>query len=372
MRPAAIAEIDLNAKPIFVCWETTKACLLACRHCRARAIRKPLPGELDYGQGIALIDQLLDFDEPRPALLLTGGDPMMRPDLFDLLTYAKEHGIYTAVAASVTELLSLEAMEKMKQLDVGVVSVSLDGALPETHDRVRGIAGTWRATIRALEWAKKAGLRMQVNSTVMKSNVTELADLFHIAKQAGAVAWEVFFLIRTGRGSVLENLQPTQCEEVANFLYEASRYGLPVRTAEGPHFRRVYLQRQKQRAQPDGELYTRLAERLRLLEGEANQEPTVRLVGTGDGKGIMFVSHDGEVFPSGFLPISLGNVAHETLREIYTSNPLFLALRDPSRLKGRCGRCEYNKICGGSRSRAFAEYGDPLQEDPACPYLASQ
>ena len=369
MQPPWMRPVDFNEKPIFVCWETTKSCLLSCRHCRATAIRSGLPGELDHEQGIRLIDQVLEFGEPYPALLLTGGDPLMRPDVFDLIRHAGKQGIYTAVAASVTPLLAKDRLEHMKELGVEIISVSLDGATASVHDRIREISGTWQATLDAISMASACGLRLQVNTTVMKSNLHQLADIFHLVRERGAVAWEVFFLIRTGRGSALENPDPWECEEVASFLVDCTRYGIPVRTSEGPHFRRVFQERQKNRQAPRGELYDQLAARLREMEGEPRTPPSARMTGTGDGKGIIFIGHDGEVFPSGFLPLSLGNIKQETLKEIYRSHPLLVGLRNPANLKGRCGACEYASICGGSRSRGYAEYQDPYQEDPACPYI---
>jgi radical SAM protein len=318
-----------------------------------------------------LIDQLLEFGEPYPALLLTGGDPLMRDDFFDLIEQAKSHGIYVAVAASVTPKLNQESINRMKSLGVDIMSVSLDGATPTTHDRLRGVAGTWEATIEALETARRSGLRAQINTTVMKSNLDELADVFHIVRQTGSVAWEVFFLIRTGRGASLESIQPSESEEVMNFLYEGSQYGVPVRTAEGPHFRRVRAQRQRGESSPSGDLYRRLAGRLHELEGEQTASPLVKYTPTRDGKGLMFVGYDGQVHPSGFLPIRTGKLPEDRLISIYRTNQLFTDLRDASKLKGRCGKCEYRCICGGSRSRAFAELGDPLEEDPACPYAPS-
>ena len=192
MRPPWTMRNDLEAAPVFVCWETTKACLLACRHCRARAIRRGLPGELDHDQGRRLIDQLTEFGKPYPALLLTGGDPLMRDDFFELVEYAKGKEIYVAVAASVTPKLTSKTISKMKEIGVDIMSLSLDGATPETHDRLRGVKGTWQETIRALQLAGQVGLRAQINTTVMRSNVRELADIFHLAKENGAVAWEVF------------------------------------------------------------------------------------------------------------------------------------------------------------------------------------
>ena len=330
-----------------------------------------MPGELTHEQGIRLIDQLVEFGEPYPALLLTGGDPLMRDDFFDLIEYAKNRGIYVAVAASVTPKLNEATISRMKTLGVDIMSVSLDGASPKTHDRLRGIPGTWAGTISALQQAKRAGLKAQVNTTVMRSNINELPDIFHIAKENGSVAWEVFFLIRTGRGASLESLEPSECEEVMHFLFDAAHYGVPVRTAEGPNFRRVRAQRSNGLKAPDGEIYRMLSEKLRGLEGESTSPPSLKMTPTRDGKGILFVSHDGEVYPSGFLPINTGKVPEESLGSIYRLNPTFVALRDTANLKGRCGRCEYREVCGGSRSRAFAEYGDAFQEDPACPYTPS-
>jgi len=359
---------DLSVAPVFVCWETTKACLLACRHCRARAINRALPDELTHEESMKVIDQLTEFGEPYPALLLTGGDPLMRHDFFDLIEYAKGKGIYVAVAASVTPKLTDELICRMKDFGVDIMSLSLDGAIPGTHDRLRGVKGTWQDTIRKLQLATEVGLRTQLNTTVMRSNVGELADIFHVAKLNGAVAWEVFFLVRTGRGASLESLDAQECEQVMHFLFDAAHYDLPVRTAEGPQFRRVRAEREAGNDYPSGTLYSQLATRLRRLEGEPTSQASLKSTPTRDGRGIMFVAYNGEVFPSGFLPISTGKVPGDRLSSVYRSSPLFVALRDSTNLKGRCRVCHYRESCGGSRSRAFAEFGDPLEEDPACAY----
>ena len=361
--------VDLSAAPVFVCWETTKACLLACRHCRARAIRRALPDELSHEESIRLIDQLTEFGEPYPALLLTGGDPLMRDDFFDLIDYAKRKGIYVAVAASVTPKLGEESICRMKDMGVDIMSLSLDGATSETHDRLRGVKGTWQDTIHDLQLATRIGLRTQINTTVMRSNVAELADIFHLTRMNGAVAWEVFFLIRTGRGASLESLEAQECEQVMHLLYDAAHYGVPVRTAEGPHFRRVRAERERGQAAPNGVIYQNLAARLLELEGKPTGTASLKSTATRDGRGIVFVAYNGEVYPSGFLPISTGRVPRDNLSSIYRSTPLFVTLRDSTKLKGRCGICGYREICGGSRSRAFAEFGDALGEDPACAYV---
>ena len=328
-----------------------------------------MPDELSHKDGVRLIDQMREFGEPYPALLLTGGDPLMRSDFFDLIHRAKRMGIYVAVAASVTPKLNEESIQKMKKAGVDIMSLSLDGATPATHDRLRGVKGTWHGTIQALQLATKLGLRTQINTTVMRSNLAELPDIFHLAKTNGSVAWEVFFLIRTGRGASMESLDAAECEQVMHLLYDAAQYGVPVRTAEGPHFRRVRAERERNRVAPRGELYQRLAARLRELEGDPTAVPLLKSTPTRDGRGILFVAHNGDVYPSGFLPITTGTVPKQKLASIYKSAPLFVALRDSRNLKGRCGICDYREICGGSRSRAFAEFGDPLEEDPACDYI---
>ncbi len=371
MQPPWTQNVDFSTKPIFVCWETTKSCLLSCRHCRATAIKTRLPEELDFESGLRLIDQILEFGEPYPALLLTGGDPLMRPDIFDLIEQAGKKGIYTAVAASVTPLLDRERMERLRDLGVQIISVSLDGATAELHDRIRNTPGTFDATLEAIRRAADCGLRLQVNTTVMKSNLRDLADIFHIVKERGAVAWEAFFLIRTGRGSTLESPEARECEEVLHFLYEATRYGIPVRTSEGPHFRRVFIQRRNGGEPPGGELHARLSERLESLEGKPENAAFLRLNATGDGRGIVFVSHSGEVYPSGFLTLSLGNIKDGNLASIYRTHPMLEGIRDPANLKGRCGACEHKRICGGSRARAYAESHDLYGEDPACSYVPS-
>lgn len=365
--PWALGSMDFDSRPLFVCWEVTKACKLSCKHCRAKAIRRALPGELNYKQGIALIDQITEFGTPYPALLFTGGDALMRPDLLDLIAYARDLRIYTAVAASVTDLLNEEMISELKNLGVGVVSISLDGSDPRTHDALRGVPGTWKRSLEVLEIAKKIGLRMQINTTVMKSNLTQLSDIFDIALRYGAVAWEVFFLVRTGRGALLENPTPGQIEAVMNFLAIAAGYGLPVRTSEGPQFRRIIKQHAAGNSS-NGILGEFLRKRLEELHGEPKHEVQTRSTATGDGKGVLLVAFDGEINPSGFLPINRGKFPDKSIVDVYRNDFMFRDLRDSSKLKGKCSKCGFRNICGGSRSRAYAELGDPLESDPMCTY----
>lgn len=365
--PWAFGYRDPEKRPLFVCWEMTKACNLSCRHCRARAIKRALPGELSVEQGKKLIEQILEFGEPYPAILFTGGDPLMRPDLMEQIAHARDLGIYTAVAASVTNILTKETMEQLRDLDVGVMSISIDGADPETHDALRGVPGTWQRSVEVLREANEIGLRIQINSTVMKSNLKQLADLFHMALVNRVAAWEVFFLVRTGRGAALENPTPEEVEDVMKFLVFASGYGVTVRTSEGPQFRRV-LRESMNGQLTGGTLYEFLVGRLRKLAGQSTREAPKRLNSTGDGKGVMFVSYNGEISPSGFLQANLGKYPEESIVDVYRTNSTFVELRDPLKLRGKCSRCEYRGYCGGSRSRAFVETGSFMESDPLCIY----
>jgi radical SAM protein len=365
-RPVKTAP-DYNQRPMLVFWETTRACLLACRHCRASATALPLPGELSQAEGYDLIDQIAAFGRPYPILVLTGGDCLLRPDLFELAGYASGVGLPVCLSPSVTPLLTPAVIEKIAASGIRAVSISLDGARPATHEGVRGIAGHFAATVQAVRALADAGLTVQVNTTVMAANAAELADIAELTVSSGARIWEVFFLVQVGRGTAEGALMPAEHEEICHFLYEAAHYGVIVRTVEAPFFRRVVTGRRLGDRPPDGALYRSLSARLHDLLGPPRARPSAHTTPTRDGKGILFVAHDGEVYPAGFLPLGLGNVRSQPLSAIYREDPLLRAIRG-ARFGGRCGRCEYADLCGGSRARAYAASGDPLGEDPACAY----
>jgi radical SAM protein with 4Fe4S-binding SPASM domain len=245
--------------------------------------------------------------------------------------------------------------------------VSLDGAVAATHDDIRGIEGHFAATLTTIRTLVDAGVTVQVNTTVMAPNVRELADVAALVAASGVHIWEVFFLIETGRGQDVGAISAAAHEDVCHFLFDASRYGFVVRTVEAPFFRRAVLSRRDGCPPPDSPLYAKLAARLREVLGAPTRQPSAHTAATRDGKGIVFVSSVGEVYPAGFLPVSLGNVRKKTLRDIYVNSPLLRDIRD-ARFADRCGQCGYADLCGGSRSRAYAASGDPLGEDPACPY----
>ena len=359
--------LNFDRRPMLVFWEVTRACQLACKHCRASATMDPLPGELSTSEGFDLIDQVAGFGRPYPILVLTGGDCLLRPDLFELVAHAKGLGLPVALSPSVTPSLTPEMIERMVTSGISAVSISLDGALPATHDGVRGIPGHFEDTIKAITALSAAGLTVQVNTTVMRANLTELADVADLISRAGAHIWEVFFLVQVGRGVATDAITPTEHEDVCHFLYDAAQHGFIVRTVEAPFFRRVVAARQAGEPVPTSDLYEAMSGRLVTLMGPATARPRAQTASTRDGKGILFVAYDGEINPAGFLPLPLGNVRDETIATIYRDDPLLRSIR-AAEFTGRCGRCEHADLCGGSRARAFAASGDPLGEDPACPY----
>ncbi|MEM1846527.1 MAG: TIGR04053 family radical SAM/SPASM domain-containing protein [Acidilobaceae archaeon] len=365
-----------DEKPLLVFWETTKACLLACKHCRAEAIEKPLPGELTTEEGLRLVDEVASFGSPYPILVFTGGDPLMRADLWDLVVYAREKGVRVALAPSVTPLLTETSIKKTAEAGVSAVSISLDGASSEVHDGVRGVPGTWAKTLEAIKLFKDYGVKVQVNTTIMRPTLFELPKIVSLLEKLEVQAWELFYFVKVGRGASYLDLEPWEWEEVSHFLYDASFYGLTLRTVEGPMFRRIALARHvAEREGLDhvklfklGGLYKGLLSELKSIAGPTRAESKAETTGTRDGKGVVFIANNGDVCPSGFLPVAGGNVRREGLKRVYLESEFFKKLRR-AEFQGRCGRCEFRQICGGSRARAYSATGNPLGEDPACPYI---
>jgi len=357
----------LDEKPLLVFWETTKACPLACIHCRANAITRPLPGELSHAEALDLIRQVAEFGRPYPVLVMTGGDPLMRSDLWELVEEARSLGIPVAMAPSPSRQL-LENIDNIVREGVSAVSISIDHPDPEVHDRVRRYQGSWEAATTAVRELLRRGVSVQVNTAVMRSTVRGLPGMARLLRELGVKTWEVFYLVPVGRAGAEEDLSPAEWEDVSAFLYEVS-------TSEGPMFRRVALllnYASRAGAEPSGlvrtgKLYLELVDELRKLMGEPGPQALFETSGTRDGKGVIFISHDGMVYPSGFLPVPVGSVRRGRLVDIYRGSPLLRRLR-AAEFRGRCGTCEFREICGGSRARAFAYYGDPLAEDPACAY----
>ncbi|ALU11882.1 coenzyme PQQ biosynthesis protein E [Ignicoccus islandicus DSM 13165] len=371
---------DFNQKPLLVFWETTKACKLVCKHCRAEAIEKPLPDELTTEEGKRFIDQITEFGSPYPHLIMTGGDVLMRKDFWELAQYSISKGIRTLVAPSVTPLLTEEKIKRMKEIGIIGMSLSLDGARPEVHDEIRGIPGIFNRTVEVMKFVKSIGMFLQINTVVMKPTINDLPDVFKLIYDVGVDAWEVFFLIPTGRAGEELDLTPEEYWDVVNFLYDASKYGkVTIRTTEAPFYRVVYRLRVVMDEMGKdvseigvGELYYKLRSRLEEVMGPIPKEPPKQKRApsayTRDGYGIIFVAYNGDVYPSGFLPYKVGNVRERSLKDIYLNSDALKRIRDWRNFKSPCGTCEFGFMCGGSRARAYAYQKDPFGSDPACLY----
>jgi radical SAM protein len=345
--------MNFDQAPMLVIWEVTQACDLACVHCRASAQSERSEGELSTEQGYRLLDEIRSFGNP--LMVFTGGDPLKRPDLYELIRYSVKIGLRTNVTPSATPLLTAEAIEGFQAAGIARMAISLDGPDAATHDEFRGIPGTFDRAMSALRHARDIGLDTQLQTTVTRRNMGRLAEVAEIAKEVRTKMWSLFFLIVTGRAAEGDDLLAPEYEQVFEFLYELSKTApFGVKTTEAMHYRRYVAQRIK-------------------AEHGATENPNAqgvawRTAGVSDGKGFVFVSHTGEIFPSGFFPVSGGNVLDDSLTDIYRNSDMFVTLRDTSQRRGKCGICEYRNICGGSRSRAYALSGDFLAEDPRCVY----
>ncbi|WP_101790723.1 TIGR04053 family radical SAM/SPASM domain-containing protein [Nonomuraea indica] len=372
-RPLRRVRRDAAHSPFIVIWEATRACPLACLHCRAEAVPDRHPEELSTDEATGLMRQVADFGRPAPLFVITGGDPFERPDLLELIRRARELGLSPAVSPSATPALTPGSLARLREAGAAAISLSIDGATAGGHDAFRGYDGVFTRTMAAWQAAREAGLKVQINTTVTRRNLTGLPDIARLVRDQGALLWSVFFLVPTGRGRALSALSPEEAEDVLHFLYDVGTT-VPVKTTEAHHFRRVALQRLilaehgADHAASLGPLYQNLhlrAQRAGLIGRSRVRRPPIDV---NAGRGFVFVSHTGTVHPSGFLPLGAGNVRDRPLSEIYRSAPLFAALRDADRLGGRCGACEFRAICGGSRSRAYACTGDMLAEEPWCGY----
>jgi radical SAM protein len=355
-----INTIDFNERPFIAIWEVTQACDLACVHCRASAHPDRHPMELSTVEGKHLIDQIAALKIP--VFVLTGGDPIKRPDLFELIGHAHSAGVRVSLTPSATPLLTREIIVRLKEAGLARLAVSMDGASAETHDAFRGMSGSFARTLDAVRWANEISLPVQINTTFSRRNIAEIDDLVTLMESLKITLWSVFFLVPTGRGKLNDLLNAEEFEQVFAKIYSLSKTAnFDIKTTEAQHYRRFLLQQ-------------KVAERRGGAEPFANAQKVTDAVGRAprglnDGKGFLFVSHTGDVFPSGFLPLSAGNIRQEELGIIYRESPLFQSLRDTSKLEGKCGSCEFKEICGGSRARAYALTGNPNAEEPCCAYM---
>ena len=339
---------------MLVYWEMTQACGLACRHCRAEAVSTAHPDELTFEEGKALLRQIAAFDKPSPHLVFTGGDPLRRTDLFDLIDEARSLGINVSITPSATADLTIEVLAKLKAHGIDSFGLSLDGSNAARHEAVRGVEGCFDWTIAAAKAAAALGMPIQINTLVSQETVDDLPAVYELLKTFPVMRWSLFFLIEVGRGKVLQPISSERGEQLMNWIFDLSKDApFAVATTEAPSYRRVALNRMREAG---------------MAAAQIERTPVYRGFGIRDGHGIMFISNQGDICPAGFLPLALGNVRRDQLVDMYRDAPIFKALHTPNVFKGKCGRCEYRALCGGSRARAFAATGDPLASDPFCHY----
>lgn len=369
-----IKPVEFSHAPLLVIWETTRACALACRHCRASAIDERHPGELTTDEGRELLRDIAEMGTP--IVVFTGGDPLQREDLDTLIAHGKECGLRVGAIPAATPRLTHERVRALKAAGLDQMALSLDGPNAARHDDFRRVPGSFHKVLRAALWARREGLPLQINTVFGAWNVHEFEEIAALVERLGPVFWEIFFLVPTGRGTELDGCSAGQYEALFARLHALSRrVSYVIKVTEAPHYRRYV----EQHGGAPGETAPARGHPGRGHPGGGHPASGPRPAGrrggiaftrqgVNAGKGFVFVDHVGDVYPSGFLPIVAENVRRRELSHIYREHPLFLELRDPSLLKGRCGRCEFRDSCGGSRSRAYALTGDYLAEDPCCLY----
>jgi radical SAM protein len=372
MHPAPYTPDDFNRNPLMFYYEVTQACDLVCKHCRASAQEHAAPGELTTEQSKALVDQAASFPR-QPTVVFTGGDPLKRADLFDLIRHAVSRGLQVALTPSATPLATREAFQRAKEAGIHALGISLDGADAKTHDAFRGWEGSFERTLRMLADARELGIPVQLNTSITRRNFHQIDAIAELLAAQGIAMWSVFFLVPVGRGVEEERIKPEEYEIAFERLWHHARnQPYAVKTTEAPHYRRYVLQHggnplaAPRRGEASGSLHGPGA--------HAGGSAPARLakhrapLGVGDGKGVMFVSHIGEIYPAGFLPLVCGRFPDDNVVDVYQNHPTFRMLRDPEQLKGICGVCEYRYVCGGSRARAYAVTGDPMAAEPDCAY----
>lgn len=378
MRPAnatfgpprpVIEQADFDRSPFIVIWETTRACDLACRHCRADAVTRRHPLELKTDEAKRLMDEVKGFGNP--LFVLTGGDPLKRPDTVELVRYGAGIGLRMAMTPSGTPLMTRAILADLADAGLSRLAVSLDGSTAEIHDAFRGVDGSYDWTVEMIKAAAEIGLSTQVNTTVARHNVDDFENLISLMSDLGISLWSVFFLVPTGRAKAEDIATAEEFETIFNRMYDLSKTApFDIKSTAAPQFRRLILQRQVMERRANDR--TAPPDPITAGIGFSLADGVGRARGVNDGNGLLFISHTGDLYPSGFLPINAGNVRTDDLVQVYRESDLFRALRDPSRLKGKCGVCEYRDVCGGSRARAYAMTGDPLEAEPFCTHIPAR
>ncbi len=366
MKTGAHTNFDFSERPFLAIWETTRACDLACVHCRASAEPTPAPNELNADDALLLIDQVADAGTP--LLVFSGGDCLKRSDLLDLIYHAKSRKLRVGAIPAVTQALTVEKLQAMKDAGLDQVAFSLDSADPAVHDAFRRVSGVFERTLEAVRLANQIGLRTQINSLVNVHNQDSFDSLIALVRDLGIVFWEIFFLVPMGRGQELPLMTGYKFEATFEKIYALSKeVRFVIKVTEAPHYRRFCCEKSRQEGNALAEISKHEMPDAPLRQdsrGGIGRAPS----GVNSGKGFLFISSRGDVMPSGFLPLAAGNIKETAVGDIYRDSPIFRLLRDTSFLKGRCGICNYKEMCGGSRARAYALSGDYFAEDPCCVY----
>lgn len=365
----ALASVDFQQAPFIAIWETTRACGLACRHCRAEAIPSPLPGELQTEEGRTLLYELAEMGTP--ICVLSGGDPARREDLLELVRYGTQLGMRMATIPAATPLLTPRLLYELKEAGLAQLALSLDGPTAEIHDTFRGTPGAFEITLQGARWAREAGLPLQINTTFSAYNWDQFDALARRVSELKVVFWEVFFLVPMGRGREVPQLDAERFEELfARLARLARQVDFVIKVTEAPHYRRFLVQQHRREREGGAVLSGKDRHLPAHLRRDFGPGGSIGLApkGVNAGNGHLFVNYCGDIFPSGFLPLACGNLRRDSLKEVYRQHPVFRKLRSPDLLKGKCGQCEFRYICGGSRARAYAMTGDYLAEEPFCAY----
>jgi radical SAM protein with 4Fe4S-binding SPASM domain len=332
-----------DVAPRVIAWESTRACNFACVHCRAQAQKEADPKQLTTQEALGLVDQIAEF--ARPVFIISGGDPLQRKDIFEVASHASSRGLRVVMSPSGSNLTK-DAFERMKASGVRMISLSLDGSTPEIHDNFRQVPGAFELAMKNMGLARQKAFPFRVNTTVTQHNLSDIFNIQKVAAEAGAGEWDVFMLVPTGRGKVKMEITPDQYEETTQSIYKASLTSqIPIKMTCAPQYTRVIAQQQKK-------------------SGQAHAGGR----GCMAGNGFCFVSHIGEVYGCGFLPVPAGDIRQQRLKQIYQQSSLFVQLRNHESLKGKCGRCEYQVVCGGCRARALSIHNNYLEEEPYCIY----
>jgi len=350
---------DFSKNPMLVYWEMTQACGLACKHCRAEAMPNANPLELSTEQSKKFLNQLLQFGNPLPHVILTGGDPLNRKDIYELIDHAKGIGLEVSITPAATDQLTNDAIDKLKAHGIQAMGLSLDGSSAPRHDNMRNVPGTFERTMEAARHCGRIGLPIQVNTLVAEETADDLPAIYELLRTSFPVMrWSLFMLISVGRGKQLNEVSPQEGESIMKWVFDLSPHSpFQIKTTEAPSYRRIAVEQMR---------------KSNMATAEMKTTSVYRGFQVRDGHGIVFVSNLGEIYPSGFLPLHCGNVRADSLVEVYRNSEIFRSLHQPDHFHGKCGACEYSHICGGSRARAYAYTGDALGTDPFCPCEPAQ